>query len=85
MSTMASLQSDLHPITFITNTLPVVQLISISSATLMVLFLSFDENSNKDPRARVQSFFNAMFMNLINDDCYDLIYCQSTLKDKTLK
>jgi hypothetical protein len=82
---MASQPSDPPPITLITSTLPVVQLVGLLSATRMVPLPSFDENPNQDLRAHVQSFFNAVVMSLVNDDRYALLWFSSTLKGKALE
>jgi hypothetical protein len=51
----------------------------------MVPLPSFDENPNQDPRAHIQSFFNAVVMSLVNDGRYALLWFSSNLKDKAFE
>jgi hypothetical protein len=79
---MASQPPDPPLITLITSTLPIVQPVGLPPTTFMVLFLSFDENPNQDPRAHIQKNSNAVVMNLVNDDRYVLLWFSLTLKGK---
>jgi len=82
---MAFQPPDPPPITLITSTLPVVQPVGLLPATPMVPLPSFDENPNQDPRAHIQSFFNAVVMSLVNDGRYALLWFSSNLKDKAFE